>query len=89
MTSETIFALSKDVRQCGISPENALRRLADLPFETAEFAKIDHHRNLRLGLPEVIFAAGKARAQVAEILLRMANSGSDVLTTRTMPGLTQ
>ncbi|MGA2223228.1 MAG: nickel pincer cofactor biosynthesis protein LarB [Syntrophobacteraceae bacterium] len=82
MTKETIFALLKDVQRGGISPEKALRRLADLPFEDAEFAKIDHHRTLRLGLPEVIFAEGKTRAQVAEIFLRMANSGSDVLATR-------
>ena len=82
MTKETIFSLLKDVQRGGISPEKALRRLADLPFEDAEFAKIDHHRTLRLGLPEVIFAEGKTRAQVAEIFLRMANSGSDVLATR-------
>jgi NCAIR mutase (PurE)-related protein len=63
MTRETIFTLSKDVQQGGISPENALGQLADLPFEDAEFAKIDHHRTLRLGLPEVIFAAGKTRAK--------------------------
>jgi hypothetical protein len=44
MTKETIFELLKDVQQGGISPENALRRLADMPFEDAEFAKIDHHR---------------------------------------------
>ena len=67
MTRETIFALLKDVQQGGISPENALGQLADLPFKDVEFAKIDHHRSLRLGLPEVIFAAGKTRAQVAEI----------------------
>jgi NCAIR mutase (PurE)-related protein len=86
MTRETIFALLKDVQQGGISPENALGQLADLPFEDAEFVKIDHHRTLRLGLPEVIFAAGKTRAQVAEIFLRMANSGSDVLATRADQG---
>ncbi len=39
MTRETIFALLKDVQQGGIGPENALRRLADLPIEDAEFAK--------------------------------------------------
>jgi pyridinium-3,5-biscarboxylic acid mononucleotide synthase len=44
MTRETIFELLKDIQQGGISPENALRRLADMPFEDAEFAKIDHHR---------------------------------------------
>jgi len=60
MTIETGLALLKDVQHGGISPEKALKRLADLPFEDAGFAKIDHFRSLRLGLPEVIFAAGKS-----------------------------
>jgi hypothetical protein len=46
------------------------------------FAKIDHHRNLRIGLPEVIYAAGKTPAQVAEIFKRMAAWGGNVLATR-------
>ena len=51
-------------------------------FEDTGFAKIDHHRGLRTGMPEVIFAAGKTPAQVAEIFERMVRHGSDVLATR-------
>jgi hypothetical protein len=43
-----------------------VERLSHLPFEDAGFAKIDHHRSLRLGLPEVIYSAGKTPEQVAE-----------------------
>jgi NCAIR mutase (PurE)-related protein len=61
---------------------DALDRLRDLPFEDIGFAKLDHHRALRTGMPEVIFAAGKTPAQVAEIFARMAAHGSNVLATR-------
>ncbi len=60
----------------------ALDRLRDLPFEDLGFAKLDHHRALRTGMPEVIFAAGKTTAQVAEIFARMAQAGGNVLATR-------
>ena len=82
MTREALLELLAGVQHGEITTEAALKQLAKLPFEDAGFAKIDHHRPLRLGLPEVIFAAGKTPAQVAEIFLRMANSGSDVMATR-------
>jgi hypothetical protein len=85
MTSERILALLNEVQHGGVSPERALKELAYLPFEDAGFAKIDHHRSLRVGLPEVIFAEGKTCAQVAEVFLRMADSGSDVMATRADP----
>jgi hypothetical protein len=56
--------------------------LKDLPFEDIGFAKLDHHRTLRTGMPEVIFAAGKTVAQVAAIFARMASAGGNVLATR-------
>jgi NCAIR mutase (PurE)-related protein len=59
-----------------------LERLKDLPFEDLGFAKLDHHRALRTGMPEVIFAAGKTTAQVATIFARMAKAGGNVLATR-------
>lgn len=61
---------------------DALERLRNLPFEDLEFAKVDHHRALRTGMPEVIFAAGKTSAQVAAIFERMAKAGGNVLATR-------
>jgi pyridinium-3,5-biscarboxylic acid mononucleotide synthase len=82
MTGETILKMLERVRDGGLRPEEAMERLARLPYEEAGFAKIDHHRRLRTGLPEVIYAAGKTAAQVAEIFFRMAAMGSDVLATR-------
>ncbi len=82
MTTETILEMLQRVRDGGLRPEEAMERLANLPYEEAGFAKIDHHRRLRTGLPEVIYAGGKTAAQVAEIFFRMAAMGGDVLATR-------
>jgi NCAIR mutase (PurE)-related protein len=82
MTGETILEMLQRVRDGGLRPEEAMERLANLPYEEAGFAKIDHHRSLRNGLPEVIYAAGKTPAQVGEIFFRMAAMGGDVLATR-------
>jgi NCAIR mutase (PurE)-related protein len=68
-----------------VSPEKAVQRLKHLPFEDLDFAKVDHHRALRQGYAEVIFAKGKAPAQVAEIvraMLRHKGSQQNVLVTR-------
>jgi NCAIR mutase (PurE)-related protein len=82
MTGDTILAMLQRVRDGGLRPEEAMERLANLPYEEAGFAKIDHHRQLRMGLPEVIYAAGKTAAQVGEIFFRMAAMGGDVMATR-------
>jgi NCAIR mutase (PurE)-related protein len=82
MTSETILEMLHRVSNGGLKPEEAMERLANLPYEEAGFAKIDHHRSIRNGLPEVIYAAGKTPAQVGEIFFRMAAMGGDVLATR-------
>ena len=82
MKSEQILALLQAVRDGGLRPAEAMERLANLPYEDTGYAKIDHHRTLRLGLPEVIYSAGKTADQVAEIFFRMANMGGDVLATR-------
>ena len=82
MNTETILEMLQRVRDGGLRPEEAMERLANLPYEEAGFAKIDHHRQLRIGLPEVIYAGGKTAAQVGEIFFRMAAMGGDVLATR-------
>ena len=82
MTADTILAMLQCVRDGELRPDEAMERLANLPYEEAGFAKIDHHRRLRTGLPEVIYAAGKTPAQVGEIFFRMAAMGGDVLATR-------
>ncbi len=77
-----IESLLKEVSEGRTGVGDALERLKDLPFEDLGFAKLDHHRALRTGMPEVIFAAGKTTAQVAAIFERMANAGGNVLATR-------
>ena len=59
MDRSQIEALLKEVSEGQTSVADALERLRDLPFEDLGFAKLDHHRALRTGMPEVIFAAGK------------------------------
>ena len=82
MDRARIETLLKDVREGRIAVDDAVDRLKDLPFEDIGFAKLDHHRALRTGMPEVIFASGKTAAQVATIYARMAKAGGNVLATR-------
>jgi len=82
MDRSQIEALLNEVRDKRASVAEALERLRDLPFEDLGFAKLDHHRSLRTGMPEVIFASGKTPAQVAHIFEHMAKAGGNVLATR-------
>src|ERR1700744_6680709 len=82
MNRHDVLALLEAVRAGALAPQSALERLSAMPYEDAGFARIDHHRSLRLGIPEVIYAEGKSPEQVAEIFARIAAAGSDVLATR-------
>jgi hypothetical protein len=82
MDRAQIEALLNEVREGRTEVPDAMDRLRDLPFEDLGFAKLDHHRALRTGMPEVIFASGKTAAQVASIFARMAQAGGNVLATR-------
>src|SRR6202789_1819512 len=82
MDRRSIETLLNEVREGRTGVGDALDRLRDLPFEDLGFAKLDHHRALRTGMPEVIFAAGKSPAQVAQIFAHMAQHGGNVLATR-------
>ncbi len=82
MNRSQIEALLQDVEAKRTSVTDALERLKDLPFEDLGFAKLDHHRALRTGMPEVIFAAGKTTDQVSQIFAHMAKAGGNVLATR-------
>ena len=85
MDADRLKELLEQVRAGETSPDEALQRLKDLPFEDLGFAKIDHHRRLRSGMPEVVFGPGKAPAQLAEIFCRLAGQGANVLATRVSP----
>src|SRR5579862_4957702 len=82
MDQTALRKLLEQVSNGGLSPEDALSRLRHLPFEDLGFAKIDHHRALRAGMPEVIYCAGKTAEQVADIFSRMAERSENVLATR-------
>lgn len=82
MNKVSLLELLAEVQVGTVTPEQASARLANLPFEDLDYAKIDHHRSLRSGLPEVIYAGGKSAEHTAEIFSRMAASGIDVLATR-------
>ena len=82
MTENDIKKLLEQVEAGRLSPDAALKRLRDLPFEDLGFAKIDHHRALRQGYPEVIYAPGKTHEQVVKIVRRMDKSGQNILITR-------
>jgi NCAIR mutase (PurE)-related protein len=82
MDQEQMRALLESVRSGATGVEAALERVRHLPFEDLGFAKIDHHRALRQGMPEVVFAQGKTPEQVAEIASRVHQNASNVLITR-------
>jgi NCAIR mutase (PurE)-related protein len=82
MNRAQIEELLTEVSQGSTSVHEALDRLRGLPFEDLGFAKLDHHRALRTGMPEVIFAEVKTPEQVATIFARMAEAGGNVLATR-------
>ena len=82
LNSESIRRLLEQVRKCKLSPDDAVEKLRHLPFEDLGFAKVDHHRHLRVGMPEVIFSPGKTPHQVAEIFKRLAQHAPNILATR-------
>jgi len=82
VTPAQLEELLQEVAAGRLSPESAVSRLRHLPFEDLSFARIDHHRSLRQGHPEVIFCAGKTVAQVVAIAERLAAADGAFLGTR-------
>jgi len=82
VNAESIRKLFEEVRKGRLKPDDAVDRLRHLPFEDIGFAKVDHHRALRNGMPEIILGEGKTPAQVAGIFQRLAKQGGNVLATR-------
>jgi pyridinium-3,5-biscarboxylic acid mononucleotide synthase len=85
VNAESIRKLFQQVRQGKLSPDDAVSRLRHLPFEDLGFAKVDHHRALRTGIPEVVLGERKSSTQVARIFARLASQGGNVLATRASP----
>lgn len=82
MNAESIRKLLDNVRRGELAPDDAVARLRHMPFEDLGFAKVDHHRALRAGMPEVILGEGKTPAQLAGIFARLAKHGGNILATR-------
>jgi len=85
MNSQDLLKLLELVQSGKLGPANAIERLKHLPFEDLDFAKVDHHRALRQGFPEVIFGKGKTAEQIAKIvraMLTKKDSRHNILVTR-------
>jgi pyridinium-3,5-biscarboxylic acid mononucleotide synthase len=82
MDSGQLRHLLDQVQSGSLTVDAALTRLHHLPYEDLGFAKVDHHRALRHGIPEVVFAQGKTPDQVVGIAQRLLETSSNVLITR-------
>ena len=80
---EDIPRLLEQVRDGQITTEQALGQLRDLPYQDLGYAKVDHHRPLRTGSPEVVLGQGKSPEQVAGIVAALKGRGHPVLVTKT------
>ncbi len=89
MTPEHIRNILESVQQGRQDVDSAFEQLKDLPFTDMGFAKIDNHRQIRTGYPEVIFCAGKTLEQSEEIIRLMYSRGSNILATRVSEELAQ
>src|SRR5580704_11862339 len=82
MDSDQFRLLFEQVRSGAVDIDSAVNRVRHLPFEDLGFAKIDHHRALRHGMPEVVVAKGKTPGQVVSIAERLLDNSPNVLITR-------
>jgi len=82
MTTEQVLDLLNKIREGKLTPDQGLEKLKHLPFEDLGFARVDHHRTLRQGFPEVIFSPGKTPEQVAGIVKSLLRQKSNILVTR-------
>lgn len=82
MDTDDIKALLEKVKQGNISVEGALQHLRDLPFKDLGHTKIDYHREMRSGYPEVIYCQGKTIDQIRDIVRNMLTRDNNILATR-------
>ena len=82
MNQQKLLEILEAVRNGKLAPQEAVERLKHLPFEDLGFAKIDHHRTLRQGMPETVYAPGKTAEQIAQIVRQMLKRSPNVLVTR-------
>jgi NCAIR mutase (PurE)-related protein len=82
MDRDQLRGIFEQVQSGAMDVESALNRMRHMPFEDLGFAKVDHHRELRHGMPEVIFAKGKTPEQVTAIASSLLKHSQNVLITR-------
>jgi pyridinium-3,5-biscarboxylic acid mononucleotide synthase len=83
MNREGVKKLLDQVQKGRISIEAAADRMSNLPYEDISFARVDHHRDIRLGFPEVILGQGKTAEQITQIAGRILTNSSNLLISRT------
>ena len=82
MDTDALRQLLRDVRNGEMTVESALTELKKLPFEDLGFAKVDHHRSLRNGYPEVVYCQGKTVDQIKKIVSRLMENDNNIMATR-------
>ena len=87
MTEPQLSKLLEQVRTGRTTVTAALKQLGHLPFESLDFATVDHHRSLRCGFPEVIYCPGKTTPQVLAIAGKLLATKGNLLATRAEPAL--
>src|SRR3989338_4828885 len=80
--SERIKNIMEGLEKGGVSVEEAMRHLRRMPYEDLGFAKVDSHRSLRRGFPEVVFGEGKSPEQILKIAERIISHDGVLLITR-------
>src|SRR6202034_4647001 len=87
MDASSLRSLIEDVAAGRCTPDDAVRQLRRLPYSDLGFARVDHHRDLRLGMPEAVYGPGKTPEHcVAVVEQLLAGTGGLVLVTRAAEG---
>src|SRR5512137_2223313 len=85
MHKRDLLALLEQVQKGTMTPQDGVKRLESMPFEDRGVARVDHHRTLRQGFPEVIFGLKKNPQHVAAIVRSLLPQKSNILITRCPP----
>ena len=82
MNARDLKKILNDLHEQKLTPQQAIKKLTVLPYENLGFARVDHHRSLRLGMPEVIYCQGKTVVQIKKIIQSINRAGHSVLATK-------
>lgn len=85
MEKEKLKKLLKKIESGKVTVEHGLEVLKFLPFEDLGFSKLDHHRSVRRGFPEVVFCEGKSPEQIERIFRKLALGGGKIIATKASP----